>query len=76
MIDSTFEVRKLPIVEKYNAGFRKKINAYHKMKFKVKNQRKISDDLSKVDAYSDESKEHDHGLDNSTNDFKVNEKKI
>lgn len=32
MIESTYEVKKLPIVEKYNLAFRNKINLCHKVK--------------------------------------------
>ncbi len=36
MIDSTYEVKKLAIVEKYNLAFRNKINLCHKLKIRGK----------------------------------------
>ncbi len=42
MIESTYEVKKLAIVEKYNLAFRNKINLCHKLKTKGRPVRKGS----------------------------------
>jgi hypothetical protein len=40
MIESTFEIKKVPIVEKYNTVFRNKINLFHKSKEMAKEKRR------------------------------------
>jgi len=40
IIESTYEIKKLPIVEKYNNVFRNKINLCHKSKLMAKEKRR------------------------------------
>lgn len=40
MIETTYEVKKVPIVEKYNLAFRNKINLCHKLKSRPNDLRK------------------------------------
>ncbi len=56
-IESTYEVKKLPIVEKYNLAFRNKINLCHKAKGNPKHLGKTLGE-SRIDTLSDDSKEN------------------